>query len=152
MENNQRTIKKDLLYLYGILYKSKGSSLLDKKVVNRLKYTPKEIEQVLELGNGEISNNGNSKPKRDVTTSQISDIDQLRSFYYSDLKLLYDHPVDEKNKKEILNSVSLDELKRLCAMISSVPISNNTTKMEIVDRMQYYFREESRANALRERI
>jgi len=152
MENYQRTIKKDLLYLYGILYKSKGSSLLDKKVVNRLKYTPKEIERVLELGNNDVGSNGNSKPKKETTTSQISNIDQLRSFYYSDLKQLYDHLTDEKIKKEILNSISLDELKRLCAIISNVPISNNTTKMEIVDRLQYYYSQESRANALRERI
>ena len=152
MKNNQRTIKRDLLYLYEILYTNKKSSLLDKKVVNRLKYSPEEIEQALELKEDGLSSNRSNSNKKEIPTIQITNIDQLRSFYESDLKPLYNHTIDEKIKKEILNSISLDELKRLYAIISTVPISNNTTKKEIVDMLRYYFRDESRTKSLMKNI
>jgi len=147
VKSNHRTIKKDLLYLYEIFYKSKESSLLDKKVVSRLKYSLGEIKQALELEN-DLCHNGNSKPKKETNTSQIVSIDQLRSFYESDLRQLYDYTIDEKVKKEILLSISLDELKRLYAIIYTSPISNNTKKKEIVDKIRYFFRDEARTKSI----
>ena len=148
MNHNQRSIKQDLLYLYKALYQS--PSLFGKNITNRLKYLPNEVEQALELEN---DNNDIKrckkrlvKPKEEANTSQITNIDQLRNFYFSELKQLYGHSVDESLKSEILKAISLDELKRLYAIISSVQLSHNTRKKEIVDMIRYFFKDESRTN------
>ena len=146
MNSNQRSIKSDLLDLYKMVLQHRD--LFDKSIAKRLKYSPNEVEQALEIEQSNERKKNISKPKKETNTSHITDIDQLRSYYNSDLKQLYDHSLDENIKAEILKSHSLDELKRFYAIISSVQLSNNTRKKEIVDMLRYYFNDESRTKSL----
>jgi hypothetical protein len=166
---NQNSIKKDLLYVYETLYKSgvlESGSLFSKELVEKLKYTPEQITQVLGLANGEQGDNAPFAPnatkmgarfkgktgpkkeaasKRDAATFNIASIDGVRNFYYGELRRLYDNSLDEGSKAEILNSISLGELKRLHSIISSVSMPGNVRKKDVVDMLRYYFSDEKRA-------
>jgi len=146
VNGNQKLIKRDLLYLYKVFQQS--PFLFEKKIANKLKYSLEEVEHALELDNSDACKKTVSMPQKQANTSQITDIDRLRSFYYSDLKQLYDHSVDESIKAEILKSISLDEFKRLYAIISGVQLSNNTKKLEVAELLRNYFNGESRTKSL----
>ena len=83
MESNQVAMRKDLLFIYEALYTTvnrEGNSLFDKKLIKKLKYTPEQISQLLEL-NKPNSDKSEVRKKKVESTANIKHIDELRDFY-----------------------------------------------------------------------
>jgi len=148
----QNSIKNDLFYVYDVLYTSikQDGVLFDKKLTCRLKHTPEQVRKALELDGDELitKNMPKQNTKKEERTQSIENIDTLRDFYYEELKAIYDNSLEEDKRGKILNSISLEELKRLCSIISSVPITKGESKKNIIDRLRYYFDDEARTASL----
>jgi len=151
MLKKQNSIRNDLLYVYNALYTSiKHDGILFEKLTNKLKYTPDQVRQALELDDDEhvMQNKSGQKEKKEERTQNIKDIDMLRMFYYNELKVIFDNSLEEEKRIKIINSISLDEYKRLYSIISSVPITKNTGRKDILDSLRYYFDDEARTASL----
>ena len=137
--------------MYNALYTSiKHDGILFEKLTGKLKYTPDQVRQALELDNDEhaIQNKSEQKVKREERTQNIKDIDMLRMFYYNELKVIFDNSLEEEKRIKVLNSISLDEYKRLYSIISNVPITKSTSRKDILDSLRYYYDDEARTASL----
>ncbi|MCL2722476.1 MAG: hypothetical protein FWD47_14190 [Treponema sp.] len=150
MLRSQNNIRKDLFYVYDALYTSiKHDGVLFEKLTSKLKHTPEQVRQALGLDDEHTGQNRpEQKIKREERTQNIKDIDMLRTFYYNELKVIFENSLEEEKRTKKLNSISLDEYKRMYSIISSVPITKGTSRKDILDSLRYYFDDEARTASL----
>lgn len=160
MKNNNTEIKKDLYDIYAYFKLISENTTIEnvykKQFLNKFKYSLDEVSKSLGLNDIEPNDNTNSKKKvvksLNKETSEICNIYSLREFYYRNFEQLFYADVDEKYEKKILKSVTVEELKRLYTIISTVPIKKNKKKKDIIYMFKYYFDDESRTNDIGKKL
>lgn len=149
---NDILIKKDLYEIYKYLYyvcnDSHTKEVFSSKLTNKFKYLPSEIATILEIPDTREKTIKKSKEDLGNGLPDISGINSLREFYYQNLSQLFNADIDEQTNNKILNSISINDLKYLYSLISSIPIKSGKNKKDIIYMFKYYFDDEARTDAM----
>ena len=152
MDINDNLIKKDLYeiykYLYDVFSVNNVNDVFNCKLTNKFRYLPSEVAKVLEISDTKKKTVKRSKEEVVNKVLDISNVNSLREFYYQNLSKLFNADIDEETKNKILNSISINELKYLYSIISSIPITSGKNKKDIIYMFKYYFDDEARTDAM----
>jgi hypothetical protein len=155
----KKNIKKDLYEIYTYLkLVSENDSMKDiytKHFLDKFKYSLEEVSEALELSStGASVTKSKKKGDGDLNkeTSNISNISSLREFYYANFEQLFSVEGNEEYEKKVLSSITVEELKRLYYIISTIPIKKNKKKKDIIYMFKNYFDDESRTNDMNNKL
>lgn len=125
------------------------------KKIRQFDYTEEQLDAVIAHYTKKINrrsskpNNKSRSKKISKSISEIKDVNQLRDFYHDILRKYFNPSSSDEQKKEILNSVTLNDLIYLHSLISSVKLPQSRKKTEVLSLLRMYFENESRTNSLK---
>lgn len=158
MEDMQK-VKEDLYELYKVLNEisktKSGRSLLSSHMLEQLIYPTEIIKKVLfEKERELIKKEEKRSPKKDKKSimQDIQNKEQLKAFYITKLLPIFDPRVDEQTKNKLRSAMTIEELKRLYTLISSVPIPKSKKKQDVLYLFKNYFDEEIRTEDMNRHI
>lgn len=163
MEDIQR-VKENLYELYKVLKEvsktKSGQSLLAPYILEQLIYPTETIKKALfekervdkvyDTANKEKQQS--SKRNKKSIIQDIQNKEQLKAFYKLHILPIFDPSVDEGLKNKLKSGLTVEELKRLYTLISTVPIPKSKKKQDVLYLFKNYFDEEIRTEDMNKYI
>ena len=116
-------MKKDLAELYKILYNFSQSeaskSFLNKDLLKKLKYDPKDIENLLQDQNtANINKKVETKIRPEILN--IKTEEEVYTYLEENIFMVFQNEIDEVEKNNILKKITAEEIKYLYQIVSSI--------------------------------
>lgn len=148
MSNDVEKIKKDLIYLYTLLYPQNAhekellSRVFSKDILRLLKYLPSDVESAL---SPEVAKP--SRPKdSSALAATIHNKEDVRQYFETRFGPLFDPTITDERFEVILTQVSLSDLRYLYSCLIDAPLSRKVTKREVLYKIRDFFNAESRTS------
>lgn len=149
MNDQNATIIEDVKALYGYMYtlsQCKGADkIFGEDILKRLVHKPKTVNEVLEFTKERtLKQNRHMRPE----IAEICTKEQATSFFNSYLFDACRADITEEERKKILKSASMDEIKYLYQIIIGSPMEIKGNKIEIVKEIKRFIDDEKRTDDL----
>jgi len=136
VNKNSKTIIKDLADLYLKLYKNK-----ELYAKHYFKHTPEDVEKTLldVLGRSSYLQETPSKNEKEPIRAEILQLESINEISnYLNTCLKYDKSASD-SKEQVLNGISLKELKHLYFVIYNYEAKSSMRKVDLFNSIEKYF-------------
>ena len=143
--NCNNTMKKDLAELYKILYNFSQSeaskSFLNKDLLKKLKYDPKDIENLLQDQNtANINKKVETKIRPEILN--IKTEEEVYTYLEENIFMVFQNEIDEVN---ILKKITAEEIKYLYQIVSSIKPPDKIKKLDMLYKLRSFYFNKKRA-------
>ncbi len=146
--NCNNTMKKDLAELYKILYNFSQSeaskSFLNKDLLKKLKYDPKDIENLLQ---DQKTANINKKVETKIRPEilNIKTEEEVYTYLEENIFMVFQNEIDEVEKNNILKKITAEEIKYLYQIVSSIKPPDKIKKLDMLYKLRSFYFNKKRA-------
>lgn len=146
--NCNNTMKKDLAELYKILYNFSQSeaskSFLNKDLLKKLKYDPKDIENLLQDQNtANINKKVETKIRPEILN--IKTEEEVYTYLEENIFMVFQNEIDEVEKNNILKKITAEEIKYLYQIVSSIKPPDKIKKLDMLYKLRSFYFNKKRA-------
>lgn len=141
-------MKKDLAELYKILYNFSQSeaskSFLNKDLLKKLKYDPKDIENLLQ---DQKTANINKKVETKIRPEilNIKTEEEVYTYLEENIFMVFQNEIDEVEKNNILKKITAEEIKYLYQIVSSIKPPDKIKKLDMLYKLRSFYFNKKRA-------
>lgn len=141
-------MKKDLAELYKILYNFSQSeaskSFLNKDLLKKLKYDPKDIENLLQDQNtANINKKVETKIRPEILN--IKTEEEVYTYLEENIFMVFQNEIDEVEKNNILKKITAEEIKYLYQIVSSIKPPDKIKKLDMLYKLRSFYFNKKRA-------
>ena len=146
--NCNNTMKKDLAELYKILYNFSQSeaskSFLNKDLLKKLKYDPKDIENLLQ---DQKTANINKKVETKIRPEilNIKTEEEVYTYLEENIFMVFQNEINEVEKNNILKKITAEEIKYLYQIVSSIKPPDKIKKLDMLYKLRSFYFNKKRA-------
>lgn len=149
MSGKNESIKNDLINLYKYLYymsKSETANyFFSNEILKKLKYTPEEITEFLEVFNCSMEKQ-KSKIKPEIVEIQTKE--QVLEYFKEYLLPICQPDILEEDKNNILKKVTLEDIRYLYKIIFGISLAEKCKKIDAIYKIKDFFDNEERTTDL----